>query len=179
MVLRHILTTVRAADVWVGSNYAARIPRLLILGESTYGSSLPLISYVPGWISGAVKDRTFSNLYIALSTCSNSLRSCSKTHIWDCIAFFNFVPGSIGTTYKSKASPSHFRSARSSLRQMVSLLAPTGVLILGLSQSDFSRPVIEQQCVPYVIVPHCGRAFSKSDAEFLGKSWDVLTRIAS
>jgi hypothetical protein len=141
-------------DIWVGSNYVETNPRMLVLGESVYGSGVPLKEYLPTWIHGAQRDQTFSRVFNALS----GVRAASTTvqarqSFWDGVAFYNFVTIVVGALRSSRPTREAYMASRDSLRQVISQYRPHGVLILGKEQAGYSGPVVRETNVPFEVSP--------------------------
>ena len=84
MLLRYTLNQLRGIDAWVGSKFDAKMPSLLVLGESDSGVKAPLSNYIPDWISGRVVDKTFTAIYNACSASKSPVfHGLSKSDFWD------------------------------------------------------------------------------------------------
>jgi hypothetical protein len=177
MLTRYTIQQLRNVDVWIGAVFEATSPHLLILAESTYGPHVLLSAYVLDWIAGRVRDATFTAIYNACTASrAAGYSGVSKRTFWDSIAFYNFVPGSIGPASTAHPTASAFKSGVRPLHLILDVLRPDGVLIFGLGHSDYSRPVIQAYGTPYVVVPHTR---SGVPAAFITQSWDILIRIAA
>ena len=177
MLLHYTLNQLRGIDAWVGSKFDAKTPSLLVLGESDSGVKKPLATYVPDWIAGRVADKTFTAIFNACSA-SKSLgfNGLSKSDFWNAIAFYNFIPKSFHTASGRSPSPLALKSGIRPLHLVMDVLRPHGVFIVGLTHSEYSRPVIQAHGIPYVVIPHPRNA---PQASFISKSFDILTRIST
>jgi len=176
MLSRYLLTQLRSFDLWIGANFETTFPHLLILADSTYGHPSLLSNDVPRWIAGKQPDTTFSAIYNACTTSKAAgYASASKLAFWDSIAFYNFVPGTIGIPSTSQPTTAALKSGIRPLHLLLDALRPDGVFIFGLRHSNYSRPVVHAHGIPYVVVPHTRSGVS---ASFIAQSWDVLLRIA-
>ena len=142
-------------DIWIGSNYYASAKRVLVLGESTYGSDPPLVDYIPTWIRRQVRDTTFSRIFNAFSgTHTNVATDEEREGFWSKIAFYNFVSRSVGPTRKHRPSDTDYRAAQEPLHSVLQQYAPTGVLILGVEQARYSQPIVRRLGVHSIVTPH-------------------------
>jgi hypothetical protein len=142
-------------DVWVGSNYAASVPNVMILGESWWGDLESLGDAIERWARDKQADATFSRLF---NTCTGTRRERAsyneRMSFWNSIAFYNFVQGSLGPTRKSRPSSKDFQSAVPALEKVLKSLKPTCVWIVGLGQSEYSMPVLRRLNIPFEAVRH-------------------------
>ena len=135
-------------NIWIGSAYQTSSPRVLILGESDYGGTDRLERYVPQWLEGAPRDPTFSRI-------SNSFAaSLPRDQFWQEIAFYNFVPGMVGATRKERPTKAMYVQAQVVLPEVLRIIKPDGVLILGKEQSEYSQPVLHELGIAHTISPH-------------------------
>jgi len=160
-------------DVWIGENYERSTNRLLVLGESWYGDIEPLAAYVPRWAHGAINDSMFSRLFNAAS----GLHTAGATYAqrlawWNGIAFYNFVPGTVGTTRRDRPSRSAFAAARTSLTTTLDRLSPKGVWIIGKGQAEYSADVVRQFGAACEVTAHTASYGLSSVA--LAASWANL-----
>lgn len=178
MLVRYALNQLRSIDVWIGANYDATMPSLLILGQSDSGVKTRLSTYVPDWIKGrCAPDATFTAIYNACSA-SNSpaFNVLSKPDFWNAIAFYNFIPGTFPTVTKKRPSVAAFKSGIRPLHLVLDVLRPHGVFIVGLSHSDYSLQIVQARDIPYVVVPHPTHGVS---ASFITESFVILIKIST
>ncbi|MFO0858967.1 MAG: hypothetical protein U0570_00315 [Phycisphaerales bacterium] len=142
-------------DVWIGTNYKLSPSRILILGESWYGDADPLAEYVPWWILKQVRDNTFARVFNAASGFhTESASVAQRSGWWNSIAFYNFVPGSVGENRTDRPTRAVFLAAREPLRAVLEQLRPNGVWILGKEQTDYSAGVVERLGITFEVTPH-------------------------
>ena len=135
-------------NIWIGSSYQESSPKVLILGESDYGGTDRLEKYIPQWLDGEPHDQTFARI-------SNSFAaSITRDQFWQTIAFYNFVPGMVGEERKDRPTKAMYMQAKVVLPEVLSILNPDGVLVLGIEQSDFSQPVLQDLGVAHTVSPH-------------------------
>ncbi len=85
---------------------------------------------------------------------TESATVAEREAFWASVAFCNFVQDSVGTTCDDRPQNSHYRSAVSSLPQVLDHIQPQAVLILGIGQSAYSRDIVRELSVPFVVAPH-------------------------
>ena len=153
-------------DIWVGSSYQENHPKILILGESDYGDTPPLKDYIPQWLGGEPRDPTFARISNAFAG------SIPRPQFWSQIAFYNFVPGKVGEKRVHRPTIAAYVGAKPILNEVLSLLKPDGVLILGIEQSEYSQPVVQKFGVAHVVSPHPASYGLKN--ERLTTAWDDL-----
>jgi hypothetical protein len=160
-----------ASNIWVGSDFPST--RLLILGESTYGTDDPLSTYIPSWCRRNTPDQTFSRIFNAFSGhTASSATIAQREAFWTSIAFANFVEEAVGSERSHRPTPDHYRAAASALPALVRRLKPMGVLILGREQAQHSEPLICAAGILCVVCPH-PTAFGVSTAT-LKSAWNEL-----
>ena len=155
-------------NVWIGKHYTASNPKILLLGESDYGETGQLDKYIPEWLDRKNPDHTFARI-------SNTFGSnISREEFWHQIAFYNFVPGSLGPTRAHRPTSQLYLEAQPVLSEVLNALKPDGVLILGIEQSHYSKPVIERYGVACSVSPHpAARGLSN---ERLTTAWIEFTK---
>lgn len=162
-------------DIWVGSYYSSTTPRVLILGESVYGSGEPLRPYLERWIQGKLRDHTFGRIFNAFSASHTSRAAITERRgFWDRVIFYNFVVGTVGPTRKHRPTETAYKASRESLEGVLSEYKPMGVVILGKEQSQYSRKIIEGSGVRYKILPHPAAWGIRT--ELLTRGWKELHR---
>ena len=155
-------------NIWIGKHYEASNPRVLLLGESDYGDTPPLIEYIPQWLDRKHRDHSFARI-------SNTFGAgLLREKFWDQIAFYNFVPGMVGPTRLHRPTPRSYSEAQPILGEVLNDLKPDGVLILGIEQSQYSKPVIQLFGAAHSIAPHpAARGLSN---ERLAAAWVEFTQ---
>jgi hypothetical protein len=162
-------------DVWIGDDYAASAPRILILGESWYGDIEPLVGYVPRWARGEINDSMFSRLFNAASGSHTDRAShAQRLAWWNGIAFYNFVPGTLGDSRSDRPSRATFVAARVPLAAVLDRLRPQGVWIIGKQQAEHSVDVVRLFGAAYEVTAHT--ASYGLSAVALATSWSNLLR---
>jgi hypothetical protein len=158
-------------NIWIGSEYQ-RSGRVLILGESWYSEVVPLSDYVQSWAFGELQDSLFARLYNSLSGRRREASTISqRLEWWQSVAFYNFVPGSLGPTNDQRPTSAQFRAARAPLRSVLDHLNPAGVWIVGLGQAEYSRSVVDEHGAACIVVRHPRSGIS---ALKLNESWRTL-----
>lgn len=164
-------------NMWKGQHYSLSANRVLVLGESWYTPEEPLSSYVPAWASGRITDVLFSRLF---NDCSGLRRESATTAQrlawWDTIAFYNFVPGSIGPTTRSRPSRAQYESGATRLSGLLIELAPYAVWIIGKQQSKYSFPVVRDKGIASIVV---NQPRSGVSSEKLRLSWAEVRAAAA
>lgn len=142
-------------DIWIGSKYDASDKRILVLGESTYGSDPALADYIPMWIRREARDTTFARIFNAFSGLhTSSADDGSREEFWSKIAFYNFVTRSVGPTREHRPTDADYRLAEAPLEAVLRKILPSGVVILGKGQAQYSEPVMRRLGIASVTAPH-------------------------
>lgn len=176
MLNTYILKKTRGLDAWIGSKYDTTKPSILILGQSESGVAEPFSTYVPKWISGKLRDDTFTRIYDACTATGIPVFSgLSKAAFWDTIAFYNFISGRDPADSKL-LTVAHLKSGIRPLHLVLGALRPHGVFIVGLDHARYSRPIVQHHGIPYVVVPHPRSPVTKA---FLSQSFDVLVGLST
>ncbi len=135
-------------NIWIGNQYAASAPKVLLLGESDYGDTPPLAQYIPQWLNGEHRDHTFARI-------SNTFGSgLPRATLWNRIAFYNFVPGMVGPTRLHRPTSQSYSDAQPVLADVLNFLKPDGVLILGKEQAAYSEPIVQRSGAAHFVSPH-------------------------
>lgn len=164
------------SNVWKGQRF--QDTGILILGESTYGDDEPLTDYIPKWIAGtlAERDYTFSRIFKAAEKLNASeVTSGQRGAFWHSVAFYNFVPGTVGETNKQKATEEHFKQAAKDLPDVLKELKPKAVWILGKTQAKHSQPVVERAGILCEVITH--PASPRISSVKLRESWENVVRL--
>ena len=156
-------------NIWIGSAYQASSPRILILGESDYGGTDPLVAYVPQWLDKKHRDYSFARISNAFGS------SLPRDRFWNQIAFYNFVPGMVGESRNDRPTKSMYQQAQTVLPDVLNYLRPDGVLILGIEQSEYSKPVLSDLGITHEISPHPAARGLKN--ERLTAAWDNFMQV--
>jgi hypothetical protein len=160
-------------DVWIGDKYECESDRVLILGESWYGDVEPLVLYVPRWARGEINDSTFSRLFNAASGLHTERATYEqRVDWWNAIAFYNFVPGTVGASRSDRPSEAAFAAARTLLTVVLDKLRPRGVWIIGKGQAEYSAEVVRRFGSVFEVTPHTA-SFGLRSAD-LAASWHRL-----
>ena len=156
-------------NIWIGSAYQDSSPRVLILGESDYGGTDPLVTYVPQWLDKKHPDYSFARI-------SNTFgRPLTRDTFWHQIAFYNFVPGMVGESRNDRPTKSMYQRAQTILPDVLNYLKPDGVLILGIEQSEYSQPVLNDHGIAHAVSPHPAARGLKN--ERLTAAWDNFIQV--
>lgn len=141
-------------NIWIGANYERNSDRVMVLGQSWWGSVELLKDAIPRWADGRLEDATFSRLFSAISELNvNRVSPAERLEWWNCIAFYNFVPGSSGELRDSPISSGRFESSKVPLRQALEAVKPRGVWVWGKGQAKYSGPVIQEFGAAYEVAP--------------------------
>lgn len=166
-------------DVWIGDNYERSADRILVLGESWYDDVEPLAVYVPRWARGDVDDKTFSRLFNGASGLHTERATLAQRLAWwNGIAFYNFVPGTVGKSRSDRPSRAACIAARDPLAAVLDRLRPKGVWIIGKGQAEHSADVVRLFGAAYEVTAHTA-SYGLSSAA-LKTSWaNLLTKCAA
>ncbi len=147
--------------------------RILILGESWYGPIEPLETYIPDWANRRKIDRTFTRIFNAASGLHSShANPTERLGFWHKVAFYNFVPYSIGDTNNSRPKTADYEQSMAILPTVVKPLNPRAVWILGIGQGAFSSRVLADNGIKFVITRHPTSRGTPN--ELLRNSWANL-----
>jgi hypothetical protein len=162
-------------DIWVGARYKVSNPRILILGESVYGSGDRLEPYLRGWISGK-KDYTFARIFNAFSGFRTSpVDPIGREAFWEKFVFYNFVVR-LMETRKCRPRIQDYLESRATLLNVLKHNCPHGVVILGKEQGRYSEPTMEEYGCVYVTMQHPAARGIKTE-ELKGKWTELQAKI--
>jgi len=164
-------------DVWIGENYERSADRILILGESWYGDVEPLAAYVPRWARAEItRDYTFARIFNAASGFHTKHATLvQRLAWWNGIAFYNFVPGTVGASADDRPSSAALAAARMPLTAVLAHLAPKGVWIIGKGQAKYSADVVLHFGAQYEVTDHPG---ARPTSAAMAASWaNLLQRL--
>ena len=157
-------------SIWIGEKYADK--HVLVLGESWYGDYIDNTDsgYVKNYLNGLEKDRMYTRM--ANACLPNILHRDEriKTY-WNSIAFTNFV-GRVGDIRKNRPTEYEYKNSQKRLEEILAKLHTRYVWILGIEQSKFSAPVIENAGIHFEITAH-PTSYGLSNKK-LGNSWNTL-----
>jgi len=163
-------------NCWIGTEYHGG-NRVLILAESWYGDEEPLSDYILRWAAGDQQDTLFASIYNALSGRRRERSTpIERLDWWQSVAFYNFVPGSLGATNEQRPTDAQFRASCDPLANALKFIDPSGVWLLGLGHAEYSRPVVESFGSVHRAVRHPRSGVS---AKALKTSWDLLNAEAA
>jgi hypothetical protein len=147
--------------------------RILILGESWYGASYTLSTYLTGWCAGSMRDYFFSRVFNAASGLHSSrASSADRFAFWNSVLFDNFVNWSVGATRAHRPTSAMYAHAAASFPSRLTAMRPDSVWVLGLGQAFYSSPVLCKLRYHHIVSPHpCGRAVTTSR---LQSGWAAL-----
>ena len=129
--------------------------RILILGESWYGPSVPLSAYLAGWCAGSIQDHFFSCIFHAGSGLPASKASArQRSAFWHAVLFDNFVNLSVGPSVSCRPTTAQFRSAALTFPPRLATLLPDSVWVIGTTQQRYSVPVLKAHGYHHVASPH-------------------------
>ncbi|MCB0184003.1 MAG: hypothetical protein KDK08_06555 [Rhizobiaceae bacterium] len=119
---------------WKGSNYERR--RLLVLGESAYEREDPL---TVDHSRRLVEWELDNPLHVFRFTTTISRGLCAKQYpsreevfaAWHTVALTNYVPEPIGSGPRQRPSAADWRTARERWPEILKLLTPRAVVVLG------------------------------------------------
>lgn len=145
----------------------------MILGESWYGEVEPLAMYVPRWASGEINDSMFARLFNTASGWHTE-RATPQQRLdwWNGIAFYNFVPGTVGASRSDRPTTQMFAAARDPLASVLYKFRPRGVWIIGKGQAEYSADVVSRFGSEYEVSPHTA-SYGLRSAD-LAASWHRL-----
>lgn len=169
-------------DYWKGRDYELPTNRILILGESTYDTDgvadAPLQQYVQQWLDRIeTRDHTFARI---CNACSGNPESSAtkegRSAFWSTVAFYNFVVDRMGSS-TTRPMRAQFESSKSALAEVLNVLKPDGVWILGRETASYAEEVAKQSGVVYLSVDHPASRGLKN--EVLTASWNSLLGMVS
>jgi hypothetical protein len=135
------------ARIWRGDSYDQT--RILVLGESWYGSyeadHLFDDGWVSAWLGGEVRDDMYTKMARAVGLTSDEL--------WQSIAFTNYVQ-CVGPVRKNRPTRAMYEAGAIRLRAILAELKPRVVWLLGKQQAKHSSRVTEEVKLPSVVSRH-------------------------
>lgn len=157
-------------SIWIGEKHSDKY--VLVLGESWYGNYIDNTDsgYVKNYLNGLEKDRMYTRMANACLPNIVQRDERIKTY-WNSIAFTNFV-GRVGDIRKNRPSEYEYKNSQKRLKDLLKKLNTRYVWILGIEQSKFSAPVIEDAGIHFEITAH-PTSYGLSN-EKLGNSWRTL-----
>jgi hypothetical protein len=129
---------------WYGPAYHDARQRLLLLGKAHYGVqpsedspefTLELVRKVR---DGHVREPFFTKT-AALVAAASEPPFQFTSEFWNRIAFFNYVPVTVGSCVHDAPTPAMWRRGKSRLVELLEALKPTHVLSLGIEQWNHIR----------------------------------------
>ena len=131
---------------WVGENYAASRPRILILGESHYSENLSenqdftqgIIAY---WALGSKGNRFFTTIAKIVSEKPYEWMSpADKNTFWQSVAFYNFIQEIVGEAPRYRPTEQMWQDAKEPLEYVLAALSPDLVVVLGKELQRYVEP---------------------------------------
>jgi hypothetical protein len=123
---------------WVGDNYAASSPKVLVLGESHYkrdgfDRNTFTQEVIRSWAVGEQgSTKFFTTIAKVLSGKLNEgISKADKAEFWNSVAFYNFVQESVGDGPRDRPSEDMWKQAQQPFVQVMKDLSPNIVVVLG------------------------------------------------
>lgn len=116
---------------WVGTNYLAQSPRLLLLGESHYGDNnenpnlTRELTY--NYSEGLWSHRYWTGI---MNTLNDQNTPDARNVFWSKVAFYNYIQDIVGATSGIQPTAAMFVSALTGFRSVLNYLKPTHILVL-------------------------------------------------
>jgi hypothetical protein len=156
------MSAVLSDQVWIGPRYSET--GIFVLGESWYGEYAENLVTDQGWISAYLRGEKVDRMYTRMAN------ACGMTprQFWEGILFTNFVLR-VGDVRADRPTRQMYIAAGQRLKDILAQHRPRAVWILGIGQSEFSRPILEAAGMPHEIVAH-PTSYGLSNAT-LGASW--------
>jgi hypothetical protein len=125
-------------EPWIGTEWGHAGPRLCLVGESHYitdpSDDAPRINQD---IIRDIRDgRRKLPFYTKVATLLSDFGSGRAESLWDRVAFFNFVPVSVGTVHDAEPTAEMWRDGLARFQQFLVASKPSHVLSLGRRQWD-------------------------------------------
>ena len=124
-------------DPWVGAGYGSPndlgLPsRLLILGESHYGSPE---KYRRSLTTEVIEDQWSGHPHRYFTAVQKSVLGSSQEvdakDFWQCVAFYNFIQRLVGEKPEARPTPHMWKEAAAPFRETLNHLGPTHVIATG------------------------------------------------
>ena len=123
---------------WVGNQYAARNPRLLIIGMSHYSwdaDEIPsyfVTNYViHDRISRRASGQFFTNI---AATCTGWLPNESeRQELWSSVAFYNYIQQFVGNSPRQRHNEELWECSHPAFRAVLRVLKPQLILVIGVT----------------------------------------------
>lgn len=152
---------------WVGTGYQAGGDvgfRLLLLGESHYGV---VEDYLPSFTISCVnqlaieQDRHpfFNRVQRTIQGASSPIGKDERSTFWHGVAFANFIQEFPGSAHNARPTTSQWKAGRSALLQLLRILKPDCMVVLGNGVGHWLPDV---DCAHIVIRHPSSRGFSPS-----------------
>jgi hypothetical protein len=147
-----------ASSLWIGTNYRSSSNPLrgtLVIGHSTYATPDDDPPGIVAWIQGG-NDLTFKRfLNCVLDGGITGIHSPSD--LFRSIAFYNFVPWSLGPKTRSP-KPEEYKQAAQTLPGVINQASPRAIFVFGKRHQKYSLPIIKAYAnrfgVPYRATVH-------------------------
>ena len=91
---------------------------------------------------------------------------------WNGLAFYNFVPGTVGDSRDTRPSAKMLVASKAPLREVLNRLSPKGVWIVGKEQAEYSADVVRTFGAACEVTAHTA-SYGLSSAA-LAASWQGL-----
>lgn len=147
---------------WVGTEWRSASPRLLLLGDSHYltdpsDDSANLTCDIVGGVRDGTRSISFYSKVAHLVGGRDATTPDGRHKFWNGVAFCNFVPITVGTTFDAIPSPAMWEAGAQRFIPLLAELTPTHVLSLGQRQWNriafpegwTSTPIAGQQHLRY------------------------------
>ena len=151
--------------VWIGPKYEEQ--RIFVLGESWYGEFSDELVTDDGYINAYLAGQQVDAMYTRIA---NACR-LPKAEFWNAVLFTNFVQ-CVGSTRDNRPTVENYREASGRLSALLELHKPAGVWILGIGQSVYSAPIVQNAGIPHETSAHPTSYGLKNLT--LGDSWRRL-----
>jgi hypothetical protein len=134
--------------IWIGDHYGQH--RTFVLGESyyeTYEDDMETDEvYLREFVAHRQEDKLFEKI--------NRSLGMARGEFWHQVAFTNLVIGSIGSTGASTAKEDQFRAGCARFEELLKMLEPARVWILGKGQGHYSGRVCTAAGIPFQVIAH-------------------------
>jgi hypothetical protein len=156
---------------WIGTNYDASLPKILVLGESHYGVVIndQLTKHVVNdWGIGNEGSRRFFTLIakIISGKPDANLSKAEKSEFWHKVAFYNYVQEFVAEGPRVRPTPKMWEDAKEPFKAVLKQYTPDIVIVLGINLGGHIKAYeSEITGTSFCYLRHpSGRGFNKKEA---------------
>jgi hypothetical protein len=163
-------------SLWIGRDYRSATNPLrgaLVIGHSTYGTPDDDPPGILAWIEGN-HDQTFTVFFNQITAGSKAadVGRDGRATFFRSMAFYNFVPHSLGEKDDFTPTAAQYRQAKKDLPAIIERAQPRAIFVFGKAHWNYSEPPIRNSRLRFVQSVHplfdFGHKFLPAWREFEG-----------